>query len=264
MLKRLFGCYKPIIGVVHLLPLPGAPKFKNNFDEVITRAKQDAIALENGGVNGIIVENYGDIPFKPEVGLETVAAMTYVAGEVTKAIKLPFGINVLRNDAKAALAIATAVGAKFIRINVHTDAMVTDQGLIEGKAYETLRYRRTLNENINIFADIFVKHAAPAYLRPIETVAYDTAYRGLADALIVTGSSTGKPPLPEDVVKVKKAVPDKPVIAGSGISEKNVKKILENADGAIVGTSFKFNAITENPVDEKRVKKLVKMVKQLR
>jgi len=266
-LEDIFKASKPIIGMVHLLPLPGSPKYEGKgIKPILDRAIKDAKTLEKGGINGILVENFGDAPYKPtSVDRETLAPMTLAVKEVSEATNLPIGVNVLRNDAKSALAIAYATNAHFIRVNVYTEAMITDQGIINACAHEIQRYRKQLSaENIKIFADIHVKHAHPLMHRPVEETARDAAYRGLADALIVTGPRTGVEPSIDDVIKVKKAVPDKPVLVGSGVNKENVKEFLKHADGAIVGTSLKVDSVTSNPVNEGSVREFMKAVQQIR
>ena len=176
-----------------MLPLPGAPGWKGSMEEVIRRAVEDARAYESGGADAVIIENFGDIPFtKDSVPPETVAAMAVAGWAVRNAMKLPLGFNVLRNDARAALALCAACEGSFIRVNVHSGAMLTDQGLIEGKAHDTLRARRTLCPDALILADVQVKHAVPLGSLPIEVSARDTLHRGLADALIISGTGTGE------------------------------------------------------------------------
>lgn len=235
------------------------------MSQVLDRADADARALEGGGSDGLIVENFGDAPFcKDRVEAHTMAAMTLAVAAVREATQIPVGVNVLRNDSQSALAIAAVTGASFIRVNVHTGAMLTDQGLIEGQAYETIRYRKELGAEIKVLADVLVKHAVPLGDQSLEQAAKDTVYRGLADALIVTGSGTGEPTAMEDVLRTKEAVPDYPVLVGSGVREANVAELLSLADGVIVGTSLKQDEVTTNPVDEKRVARLMTVVKGLR
>jgi hypothetical protein len=263
---KLFGVEKPIVGMVHLTSLPGSPRYEGlSVNRISELAVQDAKHLETGGVDGLIVENFGDVPYrKMDVGPETVSGMAVIVADVVDAVKIPVGVNVLRNDFKAALAIAHVAGGKFLRTNVFIDVAVTDQGLIEASAPELLRYRRYLGADVKIFADIQGKHGVPLSPRPIEQSAMDAAYRGLADTLIVSGLRTGTEPELEDLVRVKKAVPDRPVFVGSGLARENVTKLLKHVDGAIVGTSLKFDGVVGNPVDEKRVKTLMTAVKQLR
>ena len=243
-----------VIGVLHLPPLPSSPLY-SSFDEAVEVALQDAESLAKGGVDAIIVENYNDRPFLPEVGKETVAAMTAIALEVRKKIGLPIGINVLRNDAIAALAIAKAVKADFVRVNQLFFSSLMPEGWVEGKAGEIMRYRRAIDCDARVFADISVKHARHLatlddYLENIE--------RSLADAIIVTGSATGKAVNLKELAKVKESC-SLPVYAGSGVTPENVIKILEHADGVIVGTYFK----RDGRIDTGRVKKLVEMVNNL-
>jgi len=267
LLDEIFKATKPIIGMVHLPPLPGSPGYKNQrIDQILKAAVQEAKALEGGGVDGLIVENLGDAPYlKMNVGLETVSVMTLITSNVIEAVHIPVGVNILRNDVKAALAVAYVTGGGFIRANVFTDTVLTDQGIIEPSAPELLRYRRFLGaERVKVFADLHVKHGVLLSLKPIEQSAVDATHRGLADALIVTGIRTGIEPDLEDLTRVKRAVPDTPVLVGSGASRENIVKLLKHADGAIVGTYFKNDGITANRVDKVRVKSFMERVKELR
>src|SRR5271154_3859316 len=166
---------KVLIGVVHLRPLPGSPRWKGALKDVLSHAVDDARAYERGGAHGLFIENFGDVPFtKSGVGPETIAAMAAAGCAVRAAVKLPIGFNVLRNDACAALALCAACGGAFIRVNVHSGAMLTDQGLIEGDAFSTLRYRENICPGAKIFADVHVKHAVPIGDWTLEDAAHDT------------------------------------------------------------------------------------------
>ncbi len=260
MARELFGPGKVLIGVIHLLPLPGSPRWNGNLKSVLNRASMEASILQDGGANGIIVENFGDTPFRTgRVEPETVAAMTLAVEQVRSSVSLPVGINMLRNDAVSALAVAIATGAEFIRVNVHYGVMATDEGLVEGEAYETTRRRRSLNADVRILADVLVKHATPVGQSDIGLIAQETTRRALADGLIVSGPATGQPTNSFDVSVVRRAVPDGFVLVGSGINESNVWRILEHADGAIVGTSLKREGIVANPVDPDRVRRLAEI-----
>ena len=239
-----------VFGMVHLRALPGAPQFSGSIDDVIAAAREDAAALADGGCDGIVFENFGDRPFHRHVGPETVAAMTRVIAGVRP--KLPFGVNVLRNDARAALAIAAAAGAAFIRINVHTGTMATDQGILEGEAAETLRYRSAIAPRVLVFADFLVKHATPIGVHSPR----DLRERGLADAIIVSGVETGAPAEVQRVVEVRRMV-DAPLLIGSGITAENAADYAA-ADGAIVGTSLK----TDGRIDRARVERVVAAFKR--
>jgi len=264
-LEELFKVSKPIIGVVHLKPLPGSPRYKGSMDEILDRALSDAKALEEGGVDGVIIENYGDAPYLPgKVGPETVASMAIVTREVVKQLSIPVGVNVLRSDGEAALAIAATCGASFIRVNVYTGVYVTDQGLIEGRSHAIMRAKAMLKADVKVFADVAVKHAASLAQRPLIDEALDSVERGLADAIIITGARTGQPPSLKELIELKEALRDVPVIVGSGVNEENVVELLRVADGAIIGTYFKRGGIIEEEVDTSRVARLISIVKVFR
>jgi len=241
-----------LIGMVHLKPLPGAPLYGGSIDVVIEAALADALAIAAGGGTAILFENFGDRPFeKNRAAAITIAAMTRAIAEVARQVRLPFGVNVLRNDAASALAIAAATGGSFIRVNVHTGAMLTDQGIIEGRAAETLRLRASLAPEVAIFADHFVKHAVPlAAIDPVQS-AKDLRLRGLADALIVTGAETGAAPDAAKLAMLREVV-DAPLLIGSGLSAANAEA-FSDADGAIVGTAIKRDADVDQPVSAERL-----------
>ena len=260
---RLFGGGKAVIGVVHLLPLPGSPRYTGEFSSIVDRALRDARAYVEAGFNGLIVENFGDAPFYPDqVGPETVAAMAVVTSAVRAAVEVPVGVNVLRNDARAALAVATAAGGRFIRVNVHTGAMLTDQGILQGKAAETLRLRKMLSADVRIFADVLVKHGAPLVETPLERAALDTVERGLADAVILTGEATGKETDPAAVLSVKEAISDVPVLVGSGVTPSNAR-LFAHADGFIIGSWAKVGGKATEPVDPERARAVVKAIEKI-
>jgi uncharacterized protein len=248
-----------VIGMVHLEPLPGSPRWAGSMEDVSRAALVDAQALADGGADAILVENFGDVPFSSgPVDAACVAAMAAVATEIRRIVSLPLGINALRSDAHSALAVATAVGARFIRVNVHTGAVVTDQGILTSGAHDTLRYRRLLGAQIALLADVQTKHAAPLASVPIEHEARDCVHRGLADGLIVSGEATGLPPKTSDLERVRLAVPEAPLLVGSGASPENAADLLSLADGLIVGTSVKRDGVVTNRVDPDRVRLLVR------
>ena len=255
-MQAMFGEGKSLIGVIHLPPLPGSPRWSGNLSSVLEQAEREAATLAEGGANAIIVENFGDAPFRiGRVEPETVAAMTRAVDLVCRITPLPVGVNMLRSDALSALAVAVAGGARFIRVNIHYGTMAADEGLVTGEAFESLRRRRLLDaDHISIFADVLVKHAVPLGDPDLGLTARETAYRGLADALIVTGPVTGQPAVADDVETVRRAVPDRPLLVGSGVDASNAGKFLAHADGAIVGTSLKKDGIITNPIDLERVK----------
>lgn len=268
MLENLFGTHKPVIGVIHLLPLPGSCQWAGDLEEVFARAEQEAVALSSGGVDAIIVENFFDAPFaKGRVDVSTACALTLAVKRIMSVTDLPIGVNVLRNDALTALAVAVSSGAKFIRVNILSGAMLTDQGIIESAARELHMYRRELmaRDSVKVFADVMVKHAYPLAMGyDIAQVAKDTVKRSLADAVIVSGVATGDAPSQEDIENVRKAVSSTPILIGSGSTQENVKSLLGAADGIIVASSLKRQGVLENPVDVERVRSLLNVVNAVR
>lgn len=260
--RGLFCKEHPLIGVVHLKPLPGSPLF-SDLEEVWDAALKDAEALKRGGVSGLVIENYGDRPFsKDSVPPQVVAIMSVIACEIRERLKLPVGINMLRNDPRSALSVALASGAQFIRVNIHIGAYITDQGLIEGKAFDTLRFRREIDaKEIKIFADVAVKHAVPFSEIELDQEVEEVTKRGLADAVIVTGRTTGAEADPEIVKSLKSKFPEIPLIVGSGITPKNIKKFLPAADLFIVGSYFRGGDL-DRPVSHEKVRELVEVLKQ--
>jgi membrane complex biogenesis BtpA family protein len=187
--------------------------------------------------------------------------MAAVARRIADAVPLPLGINVLRSDGRSALAVAVAVGARFIRVNVHVGATLTDQGVIQGDAHALLRERRMLGVEVRILADVRTKHAAPLADIPLEQEARDCVERGLADGLIVSGAATGEPTAPGDLKRVRDAVPEIPLLVGSGATPASARELLVVADGLIVGTAVKRDGVVGNPVDAERVRRLVAAVR---
>ncbi len=257
-LKQTFKTNNPVIGVVHLLPLPTSPRWGGNLKAVISRAEQEATALAAGGVDGIIVENFFDAPFaKNQVDPAVVSAMTLIVDRLKGMVTIPIGINVLRNDAHSAIAIASSVQTEFIRVNVFTGAMATDQGLIEGEAHQLLRYRRELGSDVKILADVLVKHARPLGTPNLTTAVQDTIYRGLADGVILSGWATGSPPNKEDLELASAAAGDTPVFIGSGANWENIGQLMQAADGVIVASSLKRKGKITETIDPIRVSQFV-------
>ena len=250
---------KLLLGMVHLKPLPGSPRHRGeDLASVAAAARADAETLLAAGFHGYVVENFGDVPFfKDRVPPQVVSFMTRVALELPRQGAI-VGVNVLRNDASAALAVAAAANLDFIRVNVHVGAMATDQGIIEGRAARTARERLVLAPGVAILADVDVKHASPVGgAFDLGTTAQETAYRGLADGLIVTGRATGSSVALGDLKTVRAAVPDRPLVAGSGVTPETVGEVLQLADAVIVGTALKRMGRVEEPVDPRRARELV-------
>jgi membrane complex biogenesis BtpA family protein len=262
-LNQIFKTPNPIIGVVHLLPLPTSCRWGGSLKAAIARAEQEATALASGGVDGIMVENFFDAPFaKSQVDPAVVSAMTLIVQRIANLVTLPLGVNVLRNDARSAMAIASCVDAQFIRVNVLTGVMATDQGLIEGEADKLLRYRRELGSDVKILADVLVKHARPLSAPNLTVAVTDTIERGLADGIILSGWATGSPPSLEDLELASAAANGTPVFIGSGASWENIATLMQAADGAIVSSSLKRHGKRDQPIDPIRVSQFVEAARR--
>jgi membrane complex biogenesis BtpA family protein len=231
---------------------------------IYDHALKEAAILAEHDVDGLIIENFRDKPFYPgRAPSETVAALTAVAHEIRRQYACPLGINLLRNDGEAALAIATAVEASFIRVNVHVGAVVSDQGVIQGVGHLTMRLRTALRSNVMVFADVAVKHSAPLAERGIRAETIDAVERGLADAVIVSGEMTGAE-TPLELVQKARAATDAPVLIGSGATPENISKVFDLVDGFIVGSYFKEAGMADNLVDRVRVSTFMNAMKTLR
>lgn len=259
MIEQWRGKRKVVIGMCHVPPLPGAPRFGGDLGAVREWVLRDAAALADGGVDGIFVENFGDVPFYPgRVPAHVVSHLTVLAWLIRERTGLPLGINVLRNDGCSALAIAHAVGADFVRVNVLSHARVTDQGVIQSVAHDLLRERAAINAgNVRILADVNVKESTPlGQPLPIEDEVGDTLHRGLADAIIVSGANTGSGADLDELRRAYASAGGAPVFVGSGVTVENIERYLAHADGFIVGTSLKVDGVAANRVDSQRVKAL--------
>ena len=285
-LDARFGTDRPVIGMVHLAPLPGAPGYDaagetsessrnsgssddGGRERIAADMLRDAERLVDGGVDALMLENYGDVPFYPErVPKHVVATMAHLASRLTDAVDAPLGINVLRNDAEAALSIAAAAGAEFVRVNVHAGSRVTDQGVVDGRAFETMRLRDRLDADVAVLADVSVKHSSPLGEERFDEEFTDVVERGLAEGTIVSGRATGDE---VDFERLRRAaslrdsMDERPaVFVGSGTTHENVGEILSVADGAIVGTAFKEGGETTAPVSVERVESFVETVRAMR
>jgi membrane complex biogenesis BtpA family protein len=245
-----------LVGVIHLPPLPGSPRGELSALECARSAATCAKALVDASYDAIILENFGDTPFfAGKVPPITIAAMTACGIAVRDVVSAPstttIGINVLRNDAEAALSIAHATGARFIRVNVHTGARVTDQGIIQGDAAATLRLRRSLGaDEIAIWADVDVKHSAPVGpRRPIAQEVEDVTKRAMAEVVLVTGEGTGKSVDVEKLIAVKAAAGHHPVLVASGATIDTLVALAPHANGVIVGSAIRRDGIAGRPVD---------------
>lgn len=256
-----------LIGMVHLRALPGSPRYGGDLDAVLEAASADLAALVQGGADGAIVENYGDAPYFPDhVPPATIAGMTAAAALLRSKVPATFrlGINVLRNDAAAAISIAAVARATFVRVNIHVGAAVTDQGIIAGRAHETLRLRQALGSRVQILADAGVKHATSLGGRSVEDEARDAVDRGLADGILLTGPRTGSPVDPDQVISVRRAVPGVPLFVASGVTPELAPQLAPHCDGFVVGTWLKRDGKIHEPVDPERVRELSSRIRRIR
>ena len=264
LLQAWADCPCPVIGMLHAPALPGAPGYDGQPGGLQASLLRDASALADGGVNGLLLENFGDTPFFPaQVPPITVAHMTALAVAIRQQTDLPLGINVLRNDAISALAVAHAARAQFIRVNVLVAAYVADQGVLQGMAHDLLRERSRLGaSDIKIVADVHVKHAVPLAPRPLTEEAVDAVERGGADAVIISGTATGAPADLDQLIAARAALRPTPVLVGSGVTIDNAAELAVHADGLIVGTSLKHDGKIAEPVETRQVVQLVQVVKK--
>ena len=260
-ITNIFGRDKVVIGVVHCRALPGSPGYRGDLvEKIYDQALRDAQAYVAGGVDGLIIENHGDIPFlKPaDLGPETAAHLAVITDRIGRATGVPLGINVLANAAIAAFAVAKAGGAQFIRVNQWANAYVANEGIIEGDAARALRYRSNLRaEDIAVFADSHVKHGAHAIVadRSIAELTRDLAFFS-ADAVIATGQRTGDSATMEEIGTIRTAT-HLPLLVGSGVTPENVVTILAQTNGVIVASSLKHDGVWWNAVDLQRVRRFM-------
>lgn len=267
-LREIFGLPKPVIGVVHLHPLPGAPRYRGEaLREIYAAGVEDARALAQGGIDGIMVENASDMPFAPPdaIGPETVAGLTAACMEIRAAVDTPIGITCVANGAIPGLAVAKAVGARWVRVNQWVNAYVANEGILSGAAPAAMRYRAAIDaREVAIFADVHVKFGAHAITadRSIAEQATDAEWFD-ADVLIATGQRTGSPTERREVEEVREGT-NLPVIVGSGLAPEQVPDLFLVCDGAIVGQWLKRDGLWWNPVDPRRVERLMEAVAQTR
>jgi membrane complex biogenesis BtpA family protein len=257
--------FPALVGVIHLPPLPGSPGAEGLGPsecarKAVRQAVHEAKVLTDAGFEGLMIENFGDAPFfKTAVPPETIAAMTAVAAAVRAAVEIPVGVNVLRNDAHAALAIASVAGCEYVRVNVLSGVVATDQGLIEGDAANLIRRRAALGSSVAILADVHVKHARSLSSDSLTLAIEETAHRGGADAIIVTGATTGRL---MDLERLREAsqtarAQHVPLYIGSGANAANLPQILPHLEGVIVGSDLRWNGKAGAPLDADRIAKFV-------
>ena len=251
---------KVIIGMVHLLPLPGSPGYKGNLDDIYEAGLKDLRALEKGGAGAIIIENFGDVPYARENELINKIAFATMVARLRKETKLPVGINYQFNDVETEWAVAYNCDVDFLRCEVFAENRIGPNGVFVAAGPELMRIKAHYKKDIMILADASVKHTFALAEQPLDFT-IESLIEGGADGIIVTGITTGVNPSVDDVKLVKKHAKKLPVILGSGINEKNVNDYLPYINGAIVGSSLKKDHIVENPVDVNNVKKFMAKIK---
>ncbi|MET3696714.1 hypothetical protein SAMN05877753_10341 [Bacillus oleivorans] len=264
-LKDVLGTEKAVIAMCHLLPLPGDPYFdkEKGMDYVVEMARKDLHALQDGGVDAVMFSNEFSLPYLTDVKTETVAAMARIIGELMSDIKIPFGVNVLW-DAKKSLDLAAATGASFVR-EIFTGVYASDFGTWDTNIGETIRHQYRIGaENVKLLFNIVPEAAKYLADRDIESIAKSTVFNNRPDALCVSGLTAGAQTDAQLLKKVKDVVPETVVLANTGVRLENLEEQLSVADGAVTGTTFKYEGKFENHVDIKRVKEFMDKVKQFR
>lgn len=264
-LRAIFGTDRPVIAMVHLGALPGTPLYDEGqgVEGLVARARADLLALQDAGVDAVMFGNENDRPYELDVGPASVAAMAYVIGRVRPDIRVPFGVDVLW-DPSATVAVAAATGAAFAR-EIFTGLYASDMGLWSRQAARALRDRRLYGrQDLFLMFNVSAEFASPLDARPVVERARSAVFSSLADAILVSGPMTGEPAPLEVLASVKRALPDVPVLANTGVTRDNVADVLRVADGCIVGTSLKREGITWNPVDPRRAAAFMEEVRRAR
>ncbi|HIV34907.1 MAG TPA: BtpA/SgcQ family protein [Candidatus Blautia intestinigallinarum] len=265
-LKEVIGTEKAIIAMCHLMPLPGDPYFKNGEDsmeQVIEWARKDLKALQDGGVDAVMFSNEFSLPYLTNVEPVTVACMARIIGELKNDIEVPFGVNVLW-DANRSLDLAVATGARFVR-EIFTGVYASDFGMWNTNVGKTIRHQHEIGaQNVKLLFNILPEAARYLADRDIEEVAKSTVFNNRPDALCVSGLTAGAITDAQILKRVKDVVPDTVVLANTGVRYENVEQQLAVADGAVVGTTFKYDGVFENHVDQSRVKQFMDKVKSIR
>ena len=263
--KKLFPISKPIIAMVHLPALPGSPLYSKSkgIDQIINSAKQDLNALQEAGVDAIMFGNENDRPYELNVNVSTTSTMAFVIGTLKKDIKVPFGVNVLW-DPMSTIALAASTGADFAR-EIFTGTYASDMGLWNPDAGKALRYRKQLDrDDLLLFYNVSAEFAYSIDQRPLKERAKSAVFSSIPNAILVSGPITGESVDLNDIKSVKETLKDIPVLANTGVKISNVDKILDAADGAIVGSSLKVDGNTWNQVDKERAKEFMNQVKKIR
>jgi uncharacterized protein len=264
-LDDLFGVKKPVIAMCHMRAFPGDPDYdpQKGLEWIYTSARQDLLALQEGGVDAVLFSNEFSLPYLTKVETITVACMANIIAELKNDIKVPYGVNVLW-DASASIDLAMATGAQFVR-EIFTGVYASDFGLWNTNVGEVIRHQHSIGaQNVRLFFNIVPEAAGYLSDRNIEQIARSTVFNCRPDALCISGLIAGAATSSQTLKIVKEAVSETPVFANTGVRIDNVKDQLMVADGAITGTAFKKDSDTWNEVEVDRVKKFMKEVKDLR
>jgi len=264
-LKKFKNTKKPIIGGVHFLPLPGTPDFDKvgGMKKIYKRAREDALKLQEGGVDGILFTNEADMPYETKVGSEISSSMANCIGRISEELEIPFGVNMLI-DSLSAVSVAYATGGQFVR-GYFTGGFVGDMGIMNTYAAETLRHRNNIGaNNISILTNITCAFGVPLADRELDSITYGAITHDKVDGVIISGMAAGYEIDIDKIEKIKNIVNDIPILAGTGVNHENAKSIIPNVDGAIVASSLKDEGKTLNKVNLERVKKFMQIVKKLR
>jgi membrane complex biogenesis BtpA family protein len=264
-LEEVFGVKKPVIAMCHLAALPGDPQYDHTggVEKIIQLARKDLIALQSGGVDAVMFSNESSLPYLTKVETITTATMARIIGELHRELDVVYGVNVLW-DPKASLDLAMATGAKFVR-EIFSGVYASDFGLWNTNAGEVIRHQHAIGaQSVKLFFNIVPEAAAYLAARDVADIARTTVFNTRPDALCVSGLTAGLETSSQTLKSVKNAVPDTPVFANTGVNIGNVEEQLSIADGAVIGTTFKEDGKTFNPVSEERVSVLMEKVKQYR
>lgn len=245
-----------LVGMVHLPALPGTAAHRGeSVDELAALAVADARVLAQSGFSALLLQNSLDRPTRTVVDKVCVAQMAVIAGSVGRACDLPLGINLHKNDGPGAMAVAAAVGASFIRVKVHTGAVISAEGVVTGCAVETLAVRRRLGCRVQIWADVHELTSRPLAGDDFGAAAVDAADFGAADALIIT-----RPTVEEScdrIAHLRDVVSGIPLLVGGGTDRSNIATALVGSDGVIVGRSMKAEGSIDGPIDPRRATEIV-------
>ncbi len=264
-IKDVFGVSKPAIGMVHFLPLPGAPQhdYVGGMDKIIEAARRDLDALQSGGIDAVMFCNEHDRPYSFSADAAVVSAMAFAIGALREKVRVPFGVDVLW-DPCAALAIAGASGGQFVR-EIFTGVYASDMGLWNTDVGKTFRYRRQIHaENVRTLFNINAEFAAPLAARSLGDTAKSVVFSSTPDALCVSGAMTASPVSVESLDTVKAVAGDVPVFINTGARRENIAELIQHADGVVVGSSLKVKGNTWNAVDPERVKEFMAALRAAR